>query len=343
MNATAFTTQAGSALPIRVSPIGLKGSAPLESFLSWASRLAWSNGYRSVQRLLVTEGFNAPSVSDLGREKFKKQLVQLAGLDDGLVGALSVQAFPSSPSNNQQKAGPSSRWIIRTDMAGEACAHQVCPLCLAASEVPYWTMNSRRSYVTQCPEHGTAFLSHCPECGCQLTISKARTTELHQCERCRFDLRCAENSILSPLEQVPQHWVNFEVPMPHPCAPGLIRTQAFWVGAKVILDALFRHTIASKLRNAADIKDFRRLFEKVANRPHWTFDHHDVECRHDALLFLRWLLEDPSSRIGSIQSIVDIRTAIKYSATAKVTWAHEYFHTRTSTADRHVRSLVKPV
>ncbi|KAL0630338.1 hypothetical protein Q9L58_010815, partial [Maublancomyces gigas] len=265
-----FTTEAGSALPIRVSPIGLKGSAPLESFLSWASRLAWSNGYRSVQRLLVTEGFNAPSVSDLGREKFKKQLVQLAGLDDGLVGALSVQAFPSSSSNNQQKAGPSSRWILRTDMAGEACAHQQ---------------------------------------GQQNSIN-AKDVDL------TFDAQRIKHSRLSSKS----------------LSTG---TQAFWVGAKVILDALFRHTIASKLRNAAGIKDFRRLFEKVANRPHWTFDHHDVECRHDALLFLRWLLEDPSSRIGSIQSIVDIRTAIKYSATAKVTWAHEYFHTRTSTADRH--------
>jgi len=110
----------------------------------------------------------------------------------------------------------------------------------------------------------------------------------------------------------------------------------------MILDAVFRHGIALELKKSAGTKRFHSLFEKVAAHPHWSFDHHDAACRHEALLFMKWLLEDLNSRISGIQSIVDIRAAIKYSCTAEVTWAHAYFHTRTSAKDRYARSLVNP-
>jgi hypothetical protein len=178
-----------------------------------------------------------------------------------------------------------------------------------------------------------------------LTISKTRTAELHQCAICRFDLRCAEDSALSPADQVPQHWTDFEATTPHPCAPGFIEKHAFWAGVKVILDVVCRHAIAVRLLKVPAIESFHGLIEKVVARPHWSFDHHDVTCRHQALLFMKWLLEDWDTRVNDIQSKVDIRSAIKYSHTSYVTWPQEYFRTRSWAAHiplkvRYASSLV---
>lgn len=315
--------------------------------MSWASRLAWSNGYRSIQRLLATEGFIVPRVSDVGQEKFRRPLVRLAGFSDALLVSLTLRTFPPSSYGTQRGVGRGSRWVLRGDAAESSNPHQVCPECLASDEIPYWTMNSRRSYVTQCAKHGTALLSHCPECADPLTISKTRTTELHQCSTCRFDLRCAESSALSPANQVPQHWIDFNAVMPHPCTPGHIEKRAFWTGVKVVLDALSRHVIAVPLTSAPAVERFSWLFRTLAAHPHWSFDQHDVNCRHQALLFMKWLLEDWDSRISFIQSIRGVRDAIKYSHTSEVTWVHEYFHARISAArvsskERYARSLVKP-
>ena len=346
MNTTAYATPNSRTLPVRVCPIGLMESDAMESFMSWASRLAWSNGYRSIQRLLGAEGFPAASISsDVGQEECRRRLVQLAGFDDSLLASLTVRIFPASPNDIQRGAGPGSRWILHRDTTEPGTPHQVCPQCLAAGEVPYWKMNSRRSYVTQCAKHGAVLLSHCPECGGQLTISRTRTAELHQCAICRFDLRCAEDSTLSPADQVPQHWTNFDAATPHPCAPGFIEKHAFWAGVKVILDVVCRPAIAMRLLKVSAIESFHGPIEKVVARPYWSFDHHDVGCRHHLLLFIKWLLEDWDNRVNGIQSMVDIRSAIKYSRTNYATWPQEYFRAHSWAAYiplevRYARSLV---
>jgi hypothetical protein len=318
----------------------------MESYLSWASRLAWSNGYRSVQRLLRAEGLPAAPDSDLGQEEHRRRLVRLAGFDDSLLVPLTVLVFPTSSCGIQRRAGPGSRWMLRRESAEPGAPHQVCPQCLTEAKVPYWTMSSRRSYVTQCAKHRALLLSHCPECGAQLTISMKRTAELHQCATCRSDLRCAKGSALSSAEQVPQHWMDFDAATPHPCAPGLIEKHAFWAGVKVILDAAYSQAIAEKLMRIPAVESFHRLFEKILTHPSWSFDHHDVNCRHQALLFMKWLLEDWDNRVSGIRSMMDIRDAIKYSRTNSTTWPQEYFRAHSfiehiPLEKRYARSLVK--
>lgn len=343
MNAEPSGISASARMLVRPHPIGLDNTSPVESFMSWCTRLAWANGFRTMHHLLSSEGISWAASSD-ARSDLMLKLLRLAGLDESVLRVLSLEdllRFLGSRGNG----GSGSIWVLSRSDFSKGVPHQVCPHCTAEQAIPYWTKSSRMSYTTQCTIHSVVLLSHCPSCGDPLALCKTRAVGLTQCAKCRLDLRSVRRSKLLPAERVPQHWSSSSAVTPHPCVSGSIKKWSLWSGIRTILAISCDRDIASKLLRLSFVRDHHCLFEAVACTPQLPFDQHASERRHRMLVFAKWLLEDWEERILRIQSDFDIGNSFcTHDITGPPNWTREFFRHRElqlPAAERYAFSLVR--
>jgi hypothetical protein len=334
---------ASGRLMVRPLPLGLDGIGEVESFMSWFSRLAWSNGFRSIRQLCRAEGIPCVVTSDLAHCDQRLGVLELVGLGVPAHRAMSLDDL-LAPSGSVGTGGSRSNWVLPRQADSRGVPHQVCPECIAGQATPYWTKASRMSYVTQCPVHNVMLLSHCPSCNGQLVLHEFRASGLTHCAGCRLDLR-GERGRLQPGERVPAHWRDASQPTPHPCASGAITQSALWKGIRAILLVLCDPKLVGELLRVPLLHAHHRLFVALAAGPELPFDRHRCEQRHQMLVFAAWLMEDWEKRILALQAQVDMRKAFRrVRGAAQATWISEFFRPawpelQLAPAERYAASL----
>lgn len=335
---------ASERLLVRPQPIGLDGTSEVESFMSWFSRLAWTNGFRSIRHLCRAENIPCVVTSDLAHCDQRLGVLGLVGLGESAHRAMSLHDL-LAPSRSVGMGSSRSNWVLSRQEDSLGVPHQVCPECIAGQATPYWTKASRMSYITQCAVHNVVLLSHCPSCSGQLVLHEARASGLTQCARCRLDLRCVRRPRLPPSERVPAHWRDVSLPTPHPCASGSIAKSALWKGIRAILMVLCDAKLAGELLDVPSLHAYHSLFATIAAGPELPFDRHRCEQRHLMLVFAAWLMQDWEKRILALQEQVDMRKAFRrVRGTVLSTWISEFFRPagpelQLAPAERYAASL----
>lgn len=343
------TVASGSPLPtrmlVRPAPIGLDGLLPMESFMSWLTRLAWANGFLAAHNLLKAQRISWLVSTDVGPERRRLEILRLGGQGESALRAMSLKELLVLCGSSGE-GGASSNWVLPREDGSAAVPHQVCPRCLAEQATPYWTKETRISYITQCASHHVVLLSHCPACDGQLTLHRERTTALTHCERCKLDLRSVHQWARPPSERIPRDWLDTCVPTTHPCTSGYIKKQALWKGIRAILIVLCDSNFARSLLRLSFLKDHHALLEALADGSNAPFDWHRSEQRHRMLIFAKWLIEAWNDRILAIAAHMDIRSEfIRARNTVGPNWTSGFFRREVSQRplspeERYASSLI---
>ncbi len=166
---------------------------PLESLVSYITRLAEANGLQSIHELRALAG----------------------GMTVKRLKSLDYPALPYS-GLAQITGYPEERWLDMTffHLAGHfgrsihpnplhrflqrslAPSLRYCPICLASHTPAYYSLLWRFLALPGCSEHGVCLLNHCSHCGSSLPLWRS-LPRLKECPLCQRDLSTCEPPLLS--------------------------------------------------------------------------------------------------------------------------------------------------
>lgn len=111
------------------------------------------------------------------------------------------------------------RWVLPLNVSplGSSGRSMYCPHCLLEDETPYFRLDWRFAFTTQCERHRCALKEQCPTCGSPVWPTSDRTNSLTAwlpltaCRVCRSSLvprTCAKNRLILKCES---HYSNIEI------------------------------------------------------------------------------------------------------------------------------------
>lgn len=169
-----------------------------ESFSSWFSRLAWSNGLSPQELYHIALPGSRLYHIDLERHVCNELVNNLAlhtGLNPDDLWRRTLQYW-SGRLFERDNGHIKIPWIptAGTHQSLNSYGQQVCTDCLSEAQVPYLHRYWRLSFVTGCKRHGVFLRDRCPDCASliQPLYTSAHPGSVSSCWRCGFDFRKAE-------------------------------------------------------------------------------------------------------------------------------------------------------
>lgn len=170
-----------------------------ETFSSWFSRLAWSNGLTPSELYRIALPGARMHRLDLDRHACEDLIAALASKTGFDTNDLERRTF--------------RRWIGRliedcqgreklpwlppagTSLKSRSYGQQACPRCLAEEDVPHLRQKHRLAFITACPNHGVLLIDRCPNCSApiQPLYVPGTPSTVTCCWNCGSDFRQAES------------------------------------------------------------------------------------------------------------------------------------------------------
>lgn len=176
---------------------------PNESLSSWRQRSGAENGF-----LRFPMPSTARSSADPDRSPNAQEQIWLA---DNF--ALPLEELPPlfletrlAAIQKRDMFSPKLRWATVFGAKARPSAHgpTCCPACLRNDPIPYFRIQWRYAFLTDCPIHGTELIDCCPRCNQPLwPVAMFQLPEQKRwdgpsiCPTCSFDLRLTEDKITS--------------------------------------------------------------------------------------------------------------------------------------------------
>lgn len=168
---------------------------PGESFSSWFSRLALSNGLTPRELYRIALPGARMYRCDLDRAAPEVLLANLAERTGMNMTSLEHSTFRrwhgsligGTVEDAKHPWLPAASCYARTQSHGQ----QYCPECLAGDDIPFLRLEWRLAFTTTCREHKTLFRDRCPKCAASIAAAYASlgTQTMAECWKCGFDLR----------------------------------------------------------------------------------------------------------------------------------------------------------
>lgn len=178
--------------PIPLWP-GRPRPLPGETFSSWFSRTAWSNGLTPAELYgVATNGAQIHS-RDLDRLAERPLLIRLA-MATGISADILADAMVTRWAGHLYDAEERHirlPWLpsVGTERTRPSFGQQFCPLCLGEDAAPYFRLGWRLYFVTACRRHRVHLCDRCPGCGEPIQPLKTiRTRTDLECHRCGTSL-----------------------------------------------------------------------------------------------------------------------------------------------------------
>lgn len=169
---------------------------PGETFSSWFSRTAWSNGLTPAELYgVATNGAQIHS-RDLDRLAERPLLVRLSAatgisadiLADAMVTRWAGHLYDTEERHIRLPWLPS----VGTERTRPSFGQQFCPLCLCEDAASYFRLGWRLYFVTACRRHRVHLCDRCPGCGEPIQPLKTiRTRTDLECSKCGSSLMAA--------------------------------------------------------------------------------------------------------------------------------------------------------
>lgn len=167
-----------------------------ESFISWFSRTAFSNGTDPKSFALSIWMKDSMFYRDLDRfipKKYITPISKVSSMSSQKIKNLTLESIIDDVDTSLSE-NPYKKWYFLLPQAqkGKIRTNGIhfCPECLN-EEIPYINKYWRISWYTSCPIHKVQLILNCPNCNQVFSPEKQDELNPHiyLCSKCKFDLR----------------------------------------------------------------------------------------------------------------------------------------------------------
>lgn len=176
-----------------------------ESFASWFSRVAWSNGLGAAELYPIALPGARMHRIDLDRFACDELIQNLSARTGVPASDLWPRTFHAWEGTLFEHDDGINKliWLTPagTHQTSKSFGQQVCPRCLGEAEVPYLKQIWRLSFASACKAHRTLLIDRCPACTApiQPLYTPTCVTSMTRCWNCNFDLRHAVTERITDL------------------------------------------------------------------------------------------------------------------------------------------------
>lgn len=185
-----------------------------ESLSSWRQRLAWVNFYKLFP---VSDERTRRADPDLGANDDELNYVeQLHMTSHEVVKSMTFRGMDGHLFNGLKSRSHPSWWLSAGyGLRDRENGSMFCPQCLAEDKIPFFRLEWRFGFMTECRFHRARFLDHCPNCrqppwpaGCGIPSRIHKDfTSLRNCWHCGSDLAQFRGEVLNHCSAV-ESWAT---------------------------------------------------------------------------------------------------------------------------------------
>lgn len=184
----------------RMQSLLLVRPGPLEgeALTSWASRVAWENGYLNTFQLLTAMRGPLSSFTDLDVDldvRFSEFLSCCTGQATQTIERITVTAaFAGAPAGASD--GWRRQWCLHRVYQSRRTMTPRCSICIVCLKNGghRWHRAWRLSWVTRCAVHGCMLKDRCDQCGEAIEVDLLRLRPFPHCGRCGVDMTAERKS-----------------------------------------------------------------------------------------------------------------------------------------------------